>query len=1113
MMTGRNGRVGAKVGCRSRCPRALRLALRCGGACALIVAALALAPGLAAAKDTVINFDDQPGGTEVTTQYSGLGVTFNQTSQGIPDPAGRATIESVGAAGAHSGSQVASIRTGTNEFPSGELWGHFGIARQHVSMFVGQDASQAGVTATLEAFDLSHHLVSSASVDIPAAPVTETPLSVSVPSAGIYSFHLTSNSNFAVVDDISFDAPSTPPPPDFALTYTPPPHYVSAAPGHSAEVTVGLDRNQASIGRIGFTVSQLPVGVTASVAPNPATAPGTSPITVTFTVAPNAPPETLADILVTGTALDRSAGDPVVPRSVEVQLAVVGPFDLRAQGIEVTQGIQHNGILIPSGAGSGGSYAGFNVPLVQQQLTAVRFYADAHGAPRFGIPDVTAVLRGYRNGEELPGSPLLPTQAPAALVDSGEPNPPVVFPSERTSDTNAFTFVLPDSWTKGSIQLRATVMNPYPRFTGLSYAECSDAACSANDTFVVNDVAFTPTPRVTIAPYEERQPGDAPMPSPAAVFKRALTLEPGGNNFVVLPYQGLIDTTDMIHNPTKYDPGGDLHNSFLDAVLDRADADNPDADFVVGVERGQRSATMDGAGIYHLPLSNPRDLPPHRGIATVSPDQPLTSVMHELGHMMGRNHADEPPPYGCGGYGGPWPPDRKGEIEGIGLDLSTSPFRIIAPGLPGEPAQWYDIMSYCTGGDDSVAWESDRGWEHDIDALTSLQQRALAAAPDQRSARVSATPSLFMLGIVSAAGARIDQVIPTDKPPPTANPGPFQLVARDANGHTVATGAVNEFDGHSDPGSPFLMLEGSVPASGASSIQLVDQGSVIATRTRSLHRPRVKILTPKAGAKIGGQHQVTVRWRATDADRDPLTITIGYSVNDGRDWRGIYAGPNRTSIKLPNAFFSGSRRARLRIAANDGFNQTQVVSRPFIALGAPPTVQIITPDRGQSVASGTLLNLAGRAVDDAGSLLHGRSLRWSVDGVLIGHGEAVVSRRLSVGADHIVLRARDARGRTSSTSVLVHVEKPDLPFLRLIAPKAISRRAQRLSLRASSALPAKLTIGHRTFALTKKARRISIRIARGRRAVLIQLTITVRGLSHPVTLRVPRRRPIKRLRS
>ena len=32
-----------------------------------------------------------------------------------------------------------------------------------------------------------------------------------------------------------------------------------------------------------------------------------------------------------------------------------------------------------------------------------------------------------------------------------------------------------------------------------------------------------------------------------------------------------------------------------------------------------------------------------------------------------------------------WPPDNKGYIEGIGLD---GPYDVLAPGLPGEPAQW-----------------------------------------------------------------------------------------------------------------------------------------------------------------------------------------------------------------------------------------------------------------------------------------------------------------------------------------------------------------------------------------------------------------------------------------
>ena len=92
-----------------------------------------------------------------------------------------------------------------------------------------------------------------------------------------------------------------------------------------------------------------------------------------------------------------TAGAGETARSVKIPVSVAGNYDLRAQGLEVTQAVQPEGDLVPSGSNeSGGSYNWLS--LVAHKQTAVRFFADAHGQIASGIKEVGALLYGFRTG-------------------------------------------------------------------------------------------------------------------------------------------------------------------------------------------------------------------------------------------------------------------------------------------------------------------------------------------------------------------------------------------------------------------------------------------------------------------------------------------------------------------------------------------------------------------------------------------------------------------------------------------------------------------------------------------------------------------------------------------
>jgi hypothetical protein len=799
---------------------------------------------------------------------------------------------------------------------------------------------------------------------------------------------------------------------------------------------------------------------------------------------------------------------------------VINPFssiELRAQGLDITQGIiDDNYLLVPSGGASGLAYRGFGFsppdtsndplpgisPLVENNPTVVRLYADAHGASASGAGPVTAVLYGSSHGHPLPGSPLFAQYGPQSLPDSGEPDPAPVFLPERVADANAYTFRLPASWTSTGqpIDLTGKVLVPTPSFISF----CTTASCTAKQSFTMSGVTFVHLPSMTVAPVQMIRPGESAAPPPASVYARALLTEPGGANYTVEPYVATIDPSDVVNNPKSYDPNGDLNSGYLQFLENWGNAymffntfaGNPRPDLISGVNIDQRGVTPCCHSTYDYPAE---------GFDLVSWNRPLTSVGHELGHDLGRNHSDEPTG-GCGGSGGPWPPDHRGDIQGIGLDMSVYPYKVLYPGLPGEPSQWYDKMSYCAStnetGSSNDAWTSPYGWLHSISAL-SLYGQKVGRAPDVVPA--AANSNLVVTGVMDSSGARITSVQPSATALPQPASSSFQLLSRDSAGRILARTNLFAQLTHDNHGASYLAFQATVPARTVHSISVTANGSVLTTRVRSPKPPRVHVLAPVHLARVGGRRSVTVRWKATEAGHAHLVVAVSYSADGGRHWRVIYLGPNRGRALLPSWYFAGSRDARIRVTASDGFDQTSATSARFTALGSPPQVAIAGPLHGLRIAGDARLTLSGTAFDQNLHVLRGRRLEWFDGTVALGHGATLNAPPLPAGRNRIRLVARDAAGRTASATVMIRVTAVKLSFLHLHVPAQIARHARQLVMKASSTIPVTLTVAGHRFRLAPKAKALRLTVAPGQRPLLLELSVPEQGVSVPFAVRVLRR--------
>jgi hypothetical protein len=1081
------------------------------------------------AADTVINFDNLPSGTVVSNQYAAQGITFDQAPSGPADF--KPTIIS-DPAGAHSPPNVLDIEQGGFcglEANRVGLWARFAAPRNHVTVYVGDLQSNAGEQVTLSGYDLNGTPIPAATDTVTTAGGSgvHTPMSITDPNSQISFLQVQGPTTAAcfAADDLSFD-PVTSTAPDFGLSALASSATVNA--GSSAVVPLVLHRTATSTGPISLTVSGQPQGVSASLNPDPVTGGDGTQITLTLTAAASAPPAVNVPVTVTG-----AAGP--LQRSVTIPVSVSGTFDLRAQGIDVTQGIQRDvGILLPSGGGSGGQYQG--VDLVTGKKTVVRFYADAHGAPQ-GIPGVGAVLHGFRNGVELPGSPLYPDYGPgtgsigaAPLPDTGEAGPAPVFRAELKSNANAFTFTLPYSWASGTIKLVADIVPPLPSFTGPQVTECQSPSCLANNSFTLNGVTFHPTGNFALNTIALPVNGTSPVPADQ-VFTDAKAVAPlagtgPGPHFIVFPYEATIDVSSLVTS------GG----CAVKGKVARWDADNGQPfDGTIGVTPTGTNGCTSGR-------VSEADFSPN---GSTGNDRPLTSVAHELFHQFGVPHASNE----CGGgqdndsdeitnglnngqTGEPWTPlapapgepnenppdDGIGQLDGIGLDTTVEPYTILADGLNGIP-QYYDFMSYCSatiGFGDPGNWVSPQNWEavfqHFNDQFGGAAAQEASAAGSQGGPLTWAAAldpaQLQVIGFVSNSGqVQLTSVGPQVGPRLPSAKGAasgLTLVARGANGKILASVPMTATAGHVDQDAAFDEITGTVPASGTMSIAVEAHGKVLVSRVRPARAPRVQVLTPASGERVGAGPTVLVRWTAASPEHVPLTASVDYSPDGGRSWRTIYIGADRGRASLPSFYLLASPDARVRVRINDGFNETAAVSAPFAAAGAPPQVSITAPEPGTRLSGEATLQLAGEAFDQQLRSLSGHSLQWFDGPFPLGYGATLSAGPLPPGANRIRLVAHDAAGRTASAAIVITVTPVKLPFLNLTIPASVSSHASQLTLLASSAVPAKLTIGRLSFNLTRKPQQLIVPITPGQNPLLLELRATANGTSTPFAAEITR---------
>lgn len=889
----------------------------------------------------------------------------------------------------------------------------------------------------------------------------------------------------------------------------------------TAGATVEVDRVLSFPGPVSMSVTGLPGGIQATF--NPATVSfSAGSIFETTDVEFTAPPNGRMNLRRTVTI--HASAPPYAEATATVTVGGTCPlqYDARVTSIQITQGVQSPFLPARAPGTSAAQYS--EIPNAAELRaggpTVVRVYADLAFGPAGGVPNVPAVLYGFTFNEvgarvNLPGSPLLPTSQVRTL----QVGPVDATQAEEGSETDVYTFTLPPSWTYGTIGVVGKVLpaqappRPVARaaaFGGPVLGPCQTTECNANDAMYLIHIPFYAAPGVQIQPVQMEVNGN-PLPEPATVFQWARLVTP--LNVAVDPYAGTIDISDIARSfasckaPTNCsDNANDSTSSrFDDWVCDHG---APENGWDIGVNTGVARGLTNPTDICWSSFSSYSD-------AVVEWQRPLTSVAHEFFHLLGRPHASN-----CGGGGSngqtaeTWPPDQMGFTQSVGLDtmlgsgLNGGPYALPSP--PGQT--WFDFMSYCANANltatpltqsPSPSWGSTHNWNAVMEHFR-YRARDVPARPRRTS---PARPSLAVTGFLIAGGrARISSVTPLQAASRALPDKGLELVGLDAVGHQVATAPLVPHLFHVDHEVQPLGLTGLIPAVGVVTVEFVSSGRVLAVRRASAHAPTVSVV----GVPRARRGKTTIRWRAHDADGGALVAEVDYSANGGRSYKTIWIGPSRDVVRMPSAYLSRSRRARVRVSVNDGFRAATATSHLFHAPGVPPTVTILSPTDGARSPSDAPLLLSGQAFDDTGTALAGHLLRWYLGSELLGTGSQIAVTGLRPGRDRIVLRARDRFGRQGQTAALVTVGASRPLFLILKAPKRVAPSARALRLQVQSSIAARLTVRAskrgtaQRFSVSRHIRRLRIRIPKGSSRLVLRLALSSGGLTRHETLAVPR---------
>lgn len=728
--------------------------------------------------------------------------------------------------------------------------------------------------------------------------------------------------------------------------------------------------------------------------------------------------------------------------------------DLSIRAVEVSQGIQNESN---------------QMPLVAERRTLVRAYLSALK----NVGGVQAVLHGYRNSAELPGSPLA-----AELDIQGQASG-----GTRTNINDSFLFDLPPSWTlEGALTLDVE-LDPNHLIPEIN----------ENNNSFSTLVVFNPRKaiKVTSVPLHLHPDGNSNL-SPLIYTDSNPSFWPIlGDLLRFHPVSSLLywDCDVDVQEPAFHDLFGrewDLRGRVAQALLltrvslvrALSSCGDPDTHWVGLVDPGISTNIDSGSTLgIAVPFGRASWV---KMQSDVGPDWSINggaTLAHELGHNQGLFHVN------CDGtegfpvtpfYPHPYPNCRLavGADGYYGFDVYHDVWGLPDPTVisndPADPAgyghvafplmgykdpNWIDPFHYCrlllSNGIFCNPLLMAKAFPDSLKAGVFASLSGFGAADPPPLVQVDSptprfpipqgylsSPYVMVSGAFEASTGIVSELDVRQTLSPTANALQTRVNEPQATDEPTGPDGTldlvqlikgNVYDVHSFPldgldnlNGIYSFVEVVAILPGVDEIQLQRNGRLVARKLASAHPPSVQIVLPNKGGELLPGAQVS--WAALDLDGDPLTYDVFYSTDDGSTWRLLSMGLTARSYQLP-ARLPGSNSVRLRVAANDGFwTTTDDTDASFRVAPSPPRAIILHPD-GSFARFGSTVHLTGIATDlEQGPITDPTRFTWTSDrDGSLGTGPEITTRTLSVGVHRILLKVTDDTGLTGGASILLYV--------------------------------------------------------------------------------------------
>ena len=266
-------------------------------------------------------------------------------------------------------------------------------------------------------------------------------------------------------------------------------------------------------------------------------------------------------------------------------------------------------------------------------------------------------------------------------------------------------------------------------------------------------------------------------------------------------------------------------------------------------------------------------------------------------------------------------------------------------------------------------------------------------------------------------------------------PGEYSIRLLGAGGETLADYPFTPKSTHVEPGpacgasaqaeAEALIAEYVPWVAGTARIVVVHGAQELASRPVSAHVPQVTLVSPNGGEVLDGP-QIGLRWSASDADGDPLTFALDYSVDGGAQWRAVRHGITATHLLLDAAQIPGTTAGKFRVIASDGVNTAQdETDGTFTVPDKAPLVEITSPPDGAAYIPGQPVALIAVAIDLEDGTLGDAALAWtsSLSGT-VGTGQMVHVTDFITGTHVITVTATDSGGHQTAAARTITVGQP-----------------------------------------------------------------------------------------